>query len=37
MARYNIPSTNAFGVGVGVLQKEAKTFDRSHALTAELR
>lgn len=36
MARYNIPSTTAFGVGVGVLQKKAKECGRSHALAAEL-
>ena len=36
MARYAIPSEKAFGVPVGVMQKEAKRIGRSHALAAAL-
>ena len=36
MARYAIPSAKAFGVPVGVMQKEAKRIGRSHALAAAL-
>ncbi len=36
MARYAIPSDKAFGVPVGVLQKEAKRLGRSHELAEAL-
>lgn len=36
MARYAIPSNNAFGVSVGTLQKLAKQLGRSHELAAAL-
>jgi 3-methyladenine DNA glycosylase AlkD len=36
MARYAIPSDRAFGVPVGVMQKEAKRLGRDHALAAAL-
>ena len=36
MARYAIPSEKAFGVPVGVMQREAKRIGRSHALAAAL-
>ena len=36
MARYAIPSDRAFGVPVGVMQKEAKRLGRNHALAAAL-
>ncbi len=36
MARYAIPSDNAFGVSVGDLRKEAKRLGRDHALAAAL-
>jgi 3-methyladenine DNA glycosylase AlkD/uncharacterized protein YdhG (YjbR/CyaY superfamily) len=36
MARYAIPSDNAFGVSVGTLQKLAKQLGRSHELAAAL-
>ena len=36
MARYAIPAERAFGVPVGVMQKEAKRIGRSHALAAAL-
>lgn len=36
MARYGLPSTNAVGVSVGVLQGLAKQIGKDHALAAEL-
>jgi 3-methyladenine DNA glycosylase AlkD len=36
MARYGLPSDKAFGVPVGVLQREAKKIGRDHQLAAEL-
>jgi 3-methyladenine DNA glycosylase AlkD len=36
MARYGIPSDNAFGVSVGALQKYAKQLGRNHELAAAL-
>src|SRR6185295_653999 len=36
MARYNIPSTNAFGVSVGKIQQLAKRLGKSHDLAEEL-
>ncbi|MEO8139142.1 MAG: DNA alkylation repair protein [Gemmatimonadota bacterium] len=36
MARYGIPSDNAFGVPVGVMQQQARRLGRSHELAAAL-
>lgn len=36
MARYALPSENAFGVAVGVMQKEAKRIGRNHELAMAL-
>jgi 3-methyladenine DNA glycosylase AlkD len=36
MARYGIPSDNAFGIPVGVLKQLAKSLGKSHALAAAL-
>jgi 3-methyladenine DNA glycosylase AlkD len=36
MARYNIPSDNAFGVPVGTMRQYAKKLGRNHALAAAL-
>ena len=36
MARYGIPSDNAFGVPVGVMQQHARCLGRSHELAAAL-
>ena len=36
MARYGLPSDRAFGVPVGVMQKEAKRIGRDHALAEAL-
>jgi len=36
MARYGIPSDNAFGIAVGELRKYAKAIGRNHALAVDL-